>query len=172
MHKVEFSRVVLQQDKPLIGMRANMSVAEDATASLWQRFMPCRHEILNPVGEALYSVQSYSGLDVFENFTAETEFEKWAAVEVASGAQVPEGMQSLLLRGGHYAVFDHQGPPQEFPKTLRFIFSQWMPKSTWQLDDREHFEVLLPGWRADDPEAREEVWIPLRPNEQRESKNE
>ncbi len=166
MHNVDFSRIVRQLDRHLIGMRASMSVAQDGTPSLWRRFIPRRHEVCNVVGEALYSVQNFAGLDGFENFTPETVFEKWAAVEVRGYEAVPEGMQSFVLRGGHYAVFDHQGPASEFPKTLQFIFKEWLPKSNWRLDGREHFEVLLPGWRADDPLAREEVWIPIVQHEQ------
>ena len=164
MHKIEFIRIALQPDRPLIGMRASMSVAQDATARLWQRFMPRRHEISNAVGETLYSVQNFAELGAFEDFTPETVFEKWAAVEAREYSAVPGGMESFLLRGGHYAVFDHQGPPSEFPKSLHFIFEEWLPKSSWQLDSREHFEVLNPGWRADDPQAREEVWIPVLQN--------
>ena len=162
MHKVEFARISLQPDKLLVGMAAEMSVASDATPILWRRFMPRRKEIQNTVSEALYSVQSFSESDGFENFTPETVFEKWAAVEVTSRDSVPDDMQLFVLRGGHFAIFDHQGPPSEFPKTLNFIFSEWLPQSDWQLDDREHFEMLLPGWRADDPSAREEVWIPIK----------
>ncbi|GJM13795.1 MAG: hypothetical protein DHS20C12_21980 [Pseudohongiella sp.] len=162
MHKVEFNRVVLQADKKLVGMAAEMSVTKDATPSLWQRFMPRRNEIQNTVGSALFSVQHFAESQDFENFTPETVFEKWAAVEVENSDSVPDGMQSFVLRGGHFAVFDHQGPPSEFPKTLSFIFIDWLPRSEWSLDAREHFEMLLPGWRPDDPEAREEVWIPLK----------
>ena len=163
MHKAEFSRIEEQPDKTLIGMSAKMSVASDATPALWQRFMPRRNEIKNRVGDALYSVQNFSDSGGFENFTPATVFEKWAAVEVAPDDEcIPELMQLFTLRGGHYAVFDHTGPPSEFPKTLHFIFSQWLPQSGWELDAREHFEILLPNWRAMDPEAREEVWIPLK----------
>ena len=162
MHKVEFSRVSLQSDKLLVGMAAKISVASDATPSLWQRFMPRRKEILNAVGEALYSVQDFSESGGFASFTPEIVFEKWTAVEVANRNGVPNEMQLYALRGGHFAVFDHYGPPSEFPKTLNFIFSQWLLQSEWQLDDREHFEMLLPGWRADDLNAREEVWIPVK----------
>ncbi len=163
MHKVEFSRLAEQPDKALIGMSAKMSVASDATPALWQRFMPRRNEIRNRVGELYYSVQNFSELDGFESFTPATVFEKWAAVEVdPDDVFIPELMQRFVLRGGHYAVFDHYGPPREFPRTLRFIFSEWLPHSGWELDAREHFEVLQPNWRADDPQAHEEVWIPLR----------
>ncbi|MBL4892109.1 MAG: GyrI-like domain-containing protein [Rhizobiaceae bacterium] len=162
MHKVEFARISLQPDKLLVGMAAEMSVASDATPILWRRFMPRRKEIQNTVSEALYSVQSFSESDGFENFTPETVFEKWAAVEVTSRDSVPDDMQLFVLRGGHFAIFDHQGPPSELPKTLNFIFSEWLPQSDWQLGDREHFEMLPSGWRADDPSAREEVWIPIK----------
>lgn len=162
MHKVEFGRIALQPDKLLVGMAAEMSLNEDATAVLWRRFMPRKKEIQNPLSEVLYSVQNFSGLDGFESFTPETIFEKWAAVEVASRDCVPHEMQLFVLRGGHFAVFDHCGPPSEFSKTLSFIFTQWMPLSGWKLDDREHFEMLLPDWRADDPNVHEEVWIPVK----------
>ncbi|MBL4582909.1 MAG: GyrI-like domain-containing protein [Gammaproteobacteria bacterium] len=165
MHKVQFVRISLQPDKLLVGMTAEMSVASDATPNLWRRFMPRRREIHNTVSEVLYCVQSFSALGGFENFTPETIFEKWAAVEVARGSCIPDKMQLFTLRGGHFAVFDHSGPLSEFPKTLNFIFSDWLPQSAWQLDDREHFEMLLPGWRADDPNASEEVWIPVKSDE-------
>jgi AraC family transcriptional regulator len=166
LHKVEFSRISLQSDKLLVGIAAKMSIGSDATSNLWQRFMPRRKEIQNAVGEVLYCVQSFSESDGFVSFTPETVFEKWAAVEVASRNNVPDEMKLFVLGGGHFAVFDHCGPSSEFPKTLNFIFSQWLPKSEWQLDDREHFEMLLPGWRADDLNAREEVWIPVKNNDQ------
>ncbi|PCI76834.1 MAG: GyrI-like domain-containing protein [SAR86 cluster bacterium] len=165
MRKVEFNRIALQSDKLLVGMAAKVSVAKDATPVLWQRFMPRRKEIQSTVNEVLYSVQNFSQFDGFKSFAPETVFEKWAAVEVANRDCVPDGMQLFVLQAGHYAVFDHYGPPSEFSMTRNFIFSEWMPKSEWQLDDREHFEILRPDWRADDPNAREEVWIPVKSDE-------
>lgn len=76
MHNIKFTRIALQLDKALIGMAAKMSVREDATLFLWQRFMPRRKEIQNTVSEVLYSVQSFSALDGFENFTPPGCFRK------------------------------------------------------------------------------------------------
>lgn len=163
MHKAEFDRVELVPDRPLIGMRMRMTLKQNTTSDLWRSFMPRRKEITNCVSEALFSVQDFTVSGGFERFTPDIEFEKWAAVEVeGSEGKLPAGMERLVIRGGHYAVFDHHGPPSEFPKTHRFIFSEWLPSSNYVLDERIHFEVLQPGWRADDPEAREEVWIPVR----------
>jgi AraC family transcriptional regulator len=45
----------------------------------------------------------------FDNFSSTNEFEKWAAVEVTSFNKVPSGMETFLLDGGLYAVFDYKG---------------------------------------------------------------
>ena len=154
-------RIVSIEEKHLIGMHRRMSMAANETGALWQSFMPRRHEITSRTNLDRYSVQLYdNGLNV-ESFSPTTVFEKWAAVEVTEGANVPEGMASLIIPAGQYAVFIHQGLPAAFPKTAQYIYGQWLPRAAYQLDDRPHFEVLGPDYRPDDPQAQEEVWIPI-----------
>jgi AraC family transcriptional regulator len=94
-------------------------------------------------------------------YAQDATFEKWGAAEVTSFSSMPEGMESYTLLGGKYAVFLHKGPASD-TKIFRYIFGVWLPRSKWELDDREHFELLPPGYRPDDPNAEEEVWVPLR----------
>ena len=94
--------------------------------------------------------------------TAETEFEKWAVVEVSRAESLPDGMETYKLQGGLYAVFLHEGPASMAPKTLQYIFSKWLPQSGYEVDGREHFEVLREGYDPQDPGAREFIWIPIR----------
>ena len=90
-------------------------------------------------------------------------FTKWAAVEVDDAVHPPEGMDSYRIRPGTYAVFDHTGPASD-PSIFEYIFAEWLPGSrSYQLDDREHFELLPPDYDPRDPNAREEIWIPIRP---------
>ena len=124
--------------------------------------MPRRAEIKNTVDSSLYSLQRFDEGSKYEDFTPETEFEKWAAVEVTDIQAIPGGMESLQLKGGKYAVFLHQGPASAYRKTWQFIFEEWLPASEYELDDREHFEILKPGYRPDDPNAEEDVWIPIK----------
>ncbi|HSG48158.1 MAG TPA: GyrI-like domain-containing protein, partial [Longimicrobiales bacterium] len=63
---------------------------------------------------------------------------------------------------GLYAVFEHHGTADSFGRTAEYIFGHWLPESPYQLAPREFFEVLGPGYRPDDPEAVEDVWIPIR----------
>lgn len=147
--------------KKLIGQRLRMSLAENKTFELWRGFMPRRKEI-PAVNTVLYSMQVYDPSMDFKNFNPNTVFDKWAAVEVDNLSVIPDGMESYLLTGGLYAVFIHKGPPSAFPKTFEYIFHQWLPNSDYQLDDREHFELLGDKYKNNEPDSEEEVWIPIK----------
>jgi AraC family transcriptional regulator len=71
-------------------------------------------------------------------------------------------MESYLLQGGKYAVFIQHGPAVAVVKTMQYIFGDWLPKSAYQIDNREHFEVMPEGYSPVDPEAKEEIWIPIK----------
>jgi AraC family transcriptional regulator len=144
--------------KKLIGMRMEMSLSDNKTPDLWRQFMPRRGEIKNRVSNDFISLQNYGES---WDFSPDKRFEKWAVVEVSSMVDVPPNMKTYDLRGGKYAVFTHQGPASEAPKTMGYIFSEWIPKSQFTLDKREHFEVLPEGYNPMDPEAKEEIWVPI-----------
>ena len=107
-------------------------------------------------------MQIYSEAFDMSSFDPNTLIHKWAAAEVSALADVPQGLESHVIKEGLYAVFTHRGPASSFPQTAAFIFGQWLPRSGYELDRREHFEVLPPGYRPDSPDAVEEVWIPVR----------
>jgi AraC family transcriptional regulator len=146
----------------LIGKRIRMSLTVNRTYELWKDFMPERARVPNQVGRELYSAEVYpSGF--FISFDPGAEFEKWAAVHVNSPEEVPEGMESLVIPAGLYAVFIHRGPASEGPVTYRYIFENWLPASGFNLDDRPHFALMGEKYRKDSPDSEEEIWIPVRP---------
>ena len=148
-------------ERLLVGIHQPMSMAENTTPELWRKFMPRRNEISYRSSTDYISMQVYSHQNN-DLFSPTTVFEKWAAVEVERCVDVPEGMACYGLPGGMYAVFVHEGPAHEAPRTWQFIFGVWLPGSAYALDDREHFEVLPEGYNPMDPKAREEVWIPVK----------
>jgi AraC family transcriptional regulator len=75
------------------------------------------------------------------------------------GGGIPEGMEVFELKGGMYAVFAHRGGD---PAIFDHIYGEWLPASDFDLDNRPHFEVLDAQYRHSDPEASEEIWIPVR----------
>ncbi len=155
------SRIEDVGSRKLVGMRKEMSFAKDQTAALWKGFMRRKGEVKQKVGSDVISMQVYKG-NLSEQALATRLFDKWAVVEVKSEESIPDGMESYILEGGKYAVFLHHGPASDFPKTMQFIFDDWLPKSNYELDQREHFEILPEGYSPADPEAREEIWIPIK----------
>ena len=149
--------------RKLVGMRVMTSLSNDKTPALWQGFMPRRFEIENRTDEGYYSVAVYEGGLNPETFSNTTVFEKWAAVAVRSFENIPEGMERLLLPEGKYALFLHKGPAAAFGKTAAYIYTEWLPKSGFELDNRPHFEFMGARYLGHEhPDSEEDVWIPIR----------
>jgi AraC family transcriptional regulator len=96
-------RIEKLTEKKLVGKRTRMSLASNKTAELWRNFMTGRREIKNSIGSELYSVEVYEPL-YFNNFYPQSEFDKWAAVEVTDFDTIPEEMEMITLTAGLYAV--------------------------------------------------------------------
>ncbi|MCM4171746.1 AraC family transcriptional regulator [Arenibacter sp. TNZ] len=155
-------RIEEVSEKKLIGNRLVMCLSEDRTKELWQGFMSRRKEIGNAINTGLISMQVYERLLSFSEFNDTTQFEKWAVVEVKDYKVLPKGVESYTLFGGLYAVFIHKGLPSAFPKTAQYIYGVWLPHSDYELDHREHFEVLGDRYRKNDDSSEEEVWVPIK----------
>ena len=148
------------EQKKLIGQRLSMSLLQNKTGQLWGQFAPRIKEISSRTSSNKISMQVYP-TDYYKNFSPANEFEKWAAVEVSNFNEVPEGMETFILDGGLYAVFDYKGSSAD-PSIFQYIFSVWIPNSKYLVDDRPHFEVLGEKYKNNDPDSEEEIWIPIR----------
>lgn len=148
--------------KKLIGFNTTMSLTQNTTGLLWQRFMQRRKEVQNAVGTDLYSLQIYDEKLDFKDFDLSTLFVKWATVEVANFSMIPAEMETLDLPAGLYAVFLYKGRPSDFGPTFNYIFNEWLPASEYTLDNRPHFEILGAKYKNNDPESEEEIWVPVK----------
>jgi AraC family transcriptional regulator len=152
-------------ERKLIGIRMKMSFDDNQTFKLWQSFMPRRKEIKNNLTTELVSMQVYPHSFDFTFSNLRAEFEKWAAIEVADFKTIPSEMETYILTGGHYAVFDYKGLSTD-TKIFEYIFGTWLPHSkNYLLDDRPHFEILGDKYKNNDPNSEEEIWIPIKPKE-------
>ena len=153
-------RITTLNQKLLVGTSMAMSIINNLTGQLWGQLMPRLGEINSKVGHDKYSLQVYP-TDYYQQFDPSREFTKWAAVEVHHAKHIPEGMNAFELPGGLYAVFDYKGSSAD-PGIFQYIYSEWLPQSSYQLDDRPHFEVLGEKYKNNDPESEEEIWIPIK----------
>lgn len=155
-------RIETINEKKLVGKKLTMSFANYRVGELWQTFMPRRKEIKNNLTGDLISMVIYLPTH-FANFKPTNEFERWAAVEVAGFDSIPNEMETFVLPGGLYSVFDHKGDTKEITKTFQYILGTWLPASDYILDNRPHFEVLGDKYKNNDANSEEEIWIPIKP---------
>ena len=147
-------------EKKLIGLHVTMSLVNNKTGELWKNFMQKRSEITNNLSSDLISLQIYNPI-YFQDFKPTTTFEKWATTEVSDFNTIPNGMDSLILKGGLYAVFNYKGSSLD-TRIYEYIFGVWLKNSEYLLDDRPHFEVLGKNYKNADPTSEEEIWIPVK----------
>jgi AraC family transcriptional regulator len=148
----------------LAGIQIEMSFSDNKTKELWESFMPRRREIKNWEGSDLYSIEVYPPL-FFHNFNPGALFNKWAAIEISDIDSVPDGMETMILPAGLYAVFLYKGTSSEGPKIYQYIFETWLPKSKYIMDNRPHFAKMGEKYKNEDPDSEEEIWIPVKPRE-------
>lgn len=147
--------------KKLVGKKLTMSLINNKTPDLWKSFMPYRKDIQHKTDSNLFSLQVYDEA-YFKNFNPATVFEKWAAVEVNDDKTIPDEMETFLLTGGLYVVFNYKGDATTAPEAFRYIFTSWLPASAYALDNRPHFEILGEKYKNNDSDSEEEIWIPVK----------
>ncbi|MEX0362221.1 MAG: GyrI-like domain-containing protein [Allomuricauda sp.] len=148
------------KEKQLVGMHTSMSLVHNKTFELWGKFRSRIHEIESRVSSDFISMQVYDP-SYFVNFSPANNFVKWACVEVPNPENVPDGMERFTLKGGAYAVFHYKGSSAD-TSIFQYIFTEWLPNSKYQLDNRPHFELLGSTYKNNDPNSEEEIWIPIK----------
>lgn len=157
-----FLRIQPIEEKKLIGKSIVTTLADNKTAQVWQQFMPFVKEIENRASHTLMAMQVYNSKIPFAEFTPHTPFTMWAAAEVTSFEEVPDGLEQYVLGAGLYAVFLHVGEPWKFPATWNYIMNEWLPTSGYAIDSREHFAVMGGMYKHNQPDSQEEIFIPVR----------
>lgn len=142
----------------LCGASASMSLRSFAPWTVWAAYMPKLSRVLNRCNDDLISLRAFEEVPVFGP-TADPSFTYWGGAEVTSKN---EGFEHLEIPAGTYAVFHYTGPSKD-SSIWRYIYSDWIPSSEWELDNRPHFERLGKKYSNDDPNSEEDIYIPVRP---------
>ncbi len=154
-------RFEISPAKNLIGLKVETSFTNNQTGLLWQTFMPRRNEIGHTLHSNLFSLQVYPPDYFSQAFDPSRTYLKWALAEVLNFDAIPQGMESFVLVGGLYAVFDYKATIPA-PVFFQQLYTNWLPQSGYALDQRPHFELLGEKYKKDDPNSEEEVWIPVK----------
>ena len=159
MHK-STPQIITLNEKKFIGIKQSMSITHDKTGELWKVFSPQINKIPNRVSNNKLCLQIYPS-SYFTRFNPNSEFEKWALVEVQNLDNIPHKMETFTLEKGVYAVFYYKGSSTD-KSIFQYIFTSWIPNSEYELDNRPHFEVLGERYKNNHPDSEEEIWIPVK----------
>lgn len=146
--------------KTLIGQKISTSISRQETSKLWRPFRRIIAEQRGFEPKEYYSIQRYGKEMAEGTFGPETIFEKCAAVE--PGPFIPEGFESIELKGGLYAVFEHSGTLEKFQKSMQEFLQNWLPDSDFTLDSRAHFETFDETYEPFSGTSSEMIWIPIK----------
>lgn len=147
--------------KKLVGKSISMSLMDNKTFDLFSEFMPIRNKISNTVSNDIFEVLVYDEI-YFKTFNPNNTFTKWATVEVSVVEDLPNGTSLLNLASGLYAMFTYKGLAKDIGTLMTYIYSDWLPKSEYELDHRPHFNILGAKYKNNNPESEETVWIPIK----------
>ena len=64
-----------------------------------------------------------------------------AAVKVRTTKTMPENMSTFSLPESLYAVFQHTGNPALLDNTVNYIYSTWLPQSSYQHSEQADIEI-------------------------------
>lgn len=153
VEKEEFRVVGFKATVPLVHEGANPAIAE-FVRGLGQEALSAVVALADQEPAGIVAV-----CDNLDGSRAEgTELDYYHGA--VTSAAVPEGMDSLAVRAGAWAVFESSGP---FPKTLQYlwrdVFTQWFPSNPYR--SRPGPELLRVRMSPDAGEADAELWIPV-----------
>ncbi len=84
-----------------------------------------------------------------------------AATEVTDTTDVPEGMTSMIIPAGKYAMFTHKGAVSKIGLTVSYIYGSWLPKSGQKLREAADLEMYDSRFNPDSDEFELSLYIPI-----------
>ena len=89
---------------------------------LWQAFLSRKNEIAHIIPNTGYGVVQQT-----KEHTDQLDY--YAAFEVETISNIPEGMVNIQIPESTYAKFTHRGPVKNINNTVNYIYSSWLLRS-------------------------------------------
>jgi AraC family transcriptional regulator len=144
--------------KPMLlaGLVARYSCQDPAgIPDQWQRFSRYIGQIPGKVDRAAYGA--------CYNFDSDSNFDYMCGVEVASSAQLPGELTTLVVPAQKYVVFTDKGHISGIRSTLAAIWTTWFPTSGHEAVNAPTLERYGPEFNPSSGMGGYEIWIAIKP---------
>lgn len=85
-------------------------------------------------------------------------------LDVPTGTVVDGQLGTMLIAGGKYAVARFEIDPAQIADAWNTVFSQWLPQSGFQVDDRACYEEIIESpAKREDGKIVLDICVPVRP---------
>ncbi|MFJ8311877.1 MULTISPECIES: GyrI-like domain-containing protein [unclassified Streptomyces] len=157
-------RVVEKEEFRLVGKKARVPLVHEgvnpAIAAFIQGIGPETarriHQLSDQLPEGIVAV-----CDDLDPSRAEgTELDYWHASLTRADTDAPDGLDSMVVPAGTWAVFESTGPfPRALQEMWRDVYTEWFPSNPYQ--NRPGPEILRTRPAAGAEETDAELWIPI-----------
>jgi len=115
--------------------------------ALWAKCLERADEVSHKVSDTLYGILGQT--------PAQTdELDYYAVAAVTTVRVLPEGMVGVRLPASRYAKFTHRGPVGAVDRTVNYIYSSWLARSSLRHTYGADFEFYGPDY---DPDSNQSV---------------
>jgi AraC family transcriptional regulator len=134
-------------------VRSYSSESSARIPAQWQEFAPYIGQIPGQSSNRAYGVLC--------NEDDEGNHDYVTGVEVAGSSRLPEGLTTLQVPGGVYAVFSHSDHVSTIRGTWQAIWSHWLPGSDYEASEAPSFELYPEEFDGETGLGGLEIWVPV-----------
>ncbi len=146
-------KIVSKPAFTIVGVKVRGRNENNEIPQLWDAFGP-------RMGEIKHMVDKHACYGVCANADHEThEFDYFAAFEVDSTVDMPEGMVSFEVPAATYAVFRTTLP--DVGKTFDHAYQTWLPQSGYKPTGGPDLELYDEEFDPRDPESTFAIFVPI-----------
>lgn len=161
---VNFSpEIVIFQPKSVVGFRFDMSIENNSIIEMWKKLNTqlAKQKYIS-MNNNRYSIYETGGTCLPNTFNKNSEATVFIGIETSCDSNIPEGMKLKEISGGKYAKFIHKGTVKNLLSTYYYIWGVWLPKSSFQLDDRDDLECYTEQFLGtENEESQIEIYFPI-----------
>lgn len=134
----------------LVGYRSDTLRGFFVIPRLWGLLHKVKDTIKSRISnDRVFALNDYSDFDN-KSCTDRINFNYMACIEVDNSTKLPKNMVSITLPGSNYAIFRFRAKPEDsIEETLLYIYKEWFPSNSYQLNDKVRYELIEYGEERD-----------------------
>lgn len=128
---------------------------------LWKKLHKAKSKVNKRISnEWVYGFNDYENAEKTEDGLG---FEYYACIEVDSSNNIDDDMVIKELPESRYVIFSFRAKPQDsIESTINYIYKEWFPSSTYQLNHEAKYDFVKYGEIEDEKGIADiEVWVPI-----------